>query len=367
MHNNKKIFNEKKILVTGNSGFKGAWLTLYLNKISNAKLFGFSDKCNWSRGIFNKSNISKYAEQYWGDIKDFKKVKYVITKIKPDIIFHFAAQPIVSHGYINAKDTYETNFNGTLNLLESIKKINKKIYVIVITSDKVYRNNIISKTLSENSSLGGICPYSSSKACVEILAETYSLICKDIFINTVRSGNVIGGGDWSENRIIPDIFRAYSNNKFIKIRNPNAIRPWSYVLDIVRGYVNTAENLIEKKDKSFNSFNFSSDIPFKSVNDISKKILKILKNKIQILYDPLFLGKEAESIILSNKKAKRELGWNPIYKENDMIKSTTQWYQNVINGACPLNISEELLTMYLRDFYKLNNIENEKEIGRVNA
>ena len=366
MYNNKKIFNEKRILVTGNSGFKGAWLTLYLNKISNAKLFGFSDKCNWSKGIFTKSNIAKYVEQYWGDIKDFKKVNYVISKTKPDIIFHFAAQPIVSHGYINAKNTYETNFNGTLNLLESIKKINKKIYVIIITSDKVYRNDIINKTLSENSLLGGICPYSSSKACVELLAETYSVIAKEKFINTVRSGNVIGGGDWSENRIIPDIFRAY-RDKILNIRNPNAIRPWSYVLDIIRGYVNTAENLIDKECKTINSFNFSSDIPLKSVNDITQRILDILKYKINITFDPLFVGKEAESIKLCNEKAKNILGWKPIYDQKEMIKNTTEWYQRVIDGQSPLNVSEKLLSRYIEDFKKFNKTFYDQEKGKMNA
>ena len=367
MYNTKDTLNKKKILITGNSGFKGAWLTLYLNKICNAKLFGFSDKCKWDKGIFTPSNITNYVKQYWGDIKDFNRVNYIINKTKPDIIFHFAAQPIVSQGYIDSKNTFETNFNGTLNLLESIKKIKKNIFIIIITSDKVYRNNVSDKILVENSPLGGICPYSSSKACVEIISETYSIMMKNKFLNTVRAGNVIGGGDWSENRILPDIFRAYYENKSLKIRNPKAVRPWSYVLDIIRGYVYTAENILNSKDKSFKSFNFSSDMHFKSVNDMSKKILKILKNKMQITYDPIFIGKEAESIKLSNEKAKRELGWHPIYNQESMIRYTTEWYQKVIDGESPLIVSEKLLDRYLEDCEKFYNVYDFKRKGKVNA
>ena len=367
MNENINTFNSKKILITGNSGFKGAWLTLYLNKICNSKLYGFSDRFNWEKGIFNKKNITDYVEQYWGDIKDFNKLNFVVSKIEPDIIFHFAAQPIVSEGYKNSKNTFETNINGTLNLFESIKNIKKNIYIIIITSDKVYKNNISNNTLDETASLGGICPYSSSKACVEIISETYAYSMQNKFIYTVRAGNVIGGGDWSENRIIPDIFRAYNNNKPLKIRNPNSVRPWSYVLDIIRGYLIAAHKIIYTKDKSFKSFNFSSDIKFKSVNDISKNIFRLLTNEIQVIYDPIFVGKEADVIKLCSKKAKKELGWQALYDYESMIKYTTRWYRKVIKGDNPLIVSEELLEKYLTDYYKFEKNFHLNLKGNLNA
>ncbi len=367
MNENINTFNGKKILITGNSGFKGAWLTLYLNKICNSKLYGFSDMFNWKKGIFNAKNITNYVEQYWGNIKDFNKVNCIVNKIEPDIIFHFAAQPIVSEGYKNSKNTYETNINGTLNLFESIKNIKKNVYIIIITSDKVYKNNIRNNVLDETSSLGGICPYSSSKACVEIISETYSYSLQNKFIYTVRAGNVIGGGDWSENRIIPDIFRAYNNNKPLKIRNPNSVRPWSYVLDIIRGYLDAAQNIINTKDKSFKSFNFSSDMKFKSVNDISRKIFSLLTNEIQVIYDPLFIGKEAEVIKLCSMKAKKVLGWQALYDYEPMIKYTTSWYRKVIGGDNPLIVSEELLENYLADYYKCEKNFHLNLEGNLNA
>ena len=190
---------------------------------------------------------------------------------------------------------------------------------------------------------------------------------KNKFLCTVRAGNVIGGGDWSKDRIIPDIFRAFIKNKSLKIRNPNSVRPWSYVLDIIRGYIDAAENAINTKDKSFKSFNFSSDIKLTSVNDITKKILGQLDNKIQLIYDPIFIGKEADSIKLNNKKAKEELGWYPKYDYETIIKHTTNWNRKVISGDNPLLISEQLLDNYLMDYnqFEKNFYTNFK--GNLNA
>ncbi len=360
--------DNKKILITGNTGFKGAWLTLYLNKICNSKLIGFSDKFHWERGIFNDKNINKFIKQYWGDIKNFNLLNSIIDQNKPDIIFHFAAQPLVSIGYEKPSNTFNTNINGTINLLESIRRLSKPVYVVIITSDKVYKNTS-RNLLNEDSKLGGACPYSSSKACVEIIAETYSNISKNKYINTVRAGNVLGGGDWSKDRIIPDILKSYIYSKPIIVRNPNATRPWSYVLDILRGYIYTAQYMIENKAKPFQSYNFSSDNENKSVNQITKNILNNINYKNKIVYDPIFVGQESKSINLSNKKAKEILKWYPLYDFEKMIKYTAEWYKKFIKNENELEISKDLLDKYLKDLNILSekSLESKKFKRYINA
>lgn len=354
----KNIFDDKKILITGNTGFKGAWLTLYLNKICNAELIGFADKFNWREGIFNNNNSKDYIKQYWGDIKNFNIINSIVSSEKPDIIFHLAAQPLVSVGYENPKDTFDVNITGTVNLLESLKCLSKTVFILVITSDKVYKNTG-HNLLKEESKLGGICPYSASKACIEIVTETYSNIYKNKYINSARAGNVLGGGDWSKDRIIPDIIKSFLDNKPLRVRNPNAERPWSYVLDVIRGYLLIIENMVKFKRGGFESFNFAADIENKSVKEITSYICKEIKYSNEVIYDPLFVGKEAQAIKLSNNKSKEVLNWYPIYDFDNTLKYTTKWYKDFCNKYDVLDTAVKLLNKYLTD---LNN-ENDRNIN----
>lgn len=357
------MLDNKKILITGNTGFKGAWLTLYLKKTCTSDLYGFSDNIPWVNGIFSKKNIKNYTKQYWGNICKFDAIHNCLKEIKPDIIFHLAAQPIVSIGYMKPRETFETNINGTLNLLEAAKNIDKEVKIILITSDKVYKSKNDLKVHDEISEIGGSCPYSSSKACCEIIAETYAKILKNASICTVRAGNVIGGGDWSKDRIVPDLFKAYKNNINLNIRFPFAIRPWTYVLDVCRGYTDIASYMVENKKLKFDSFNFSSNVENLTVKDLAKNIFKKLRYKNKLLFNSSFIGKEASSIKLNNKKAKNVLGWVPLYNEEQIINITVEWYQKVLRGENSNEVSEKLVKKYIA---KINNIKNKNSTSFSN-
>jgi CDP-glucose 4,6-dehydratase len=232
------IYKNKTILVTGHTGFKGAWLTLWL-KALGAKVVGYSLQPPTEPSLFETLELEKHITHIIGDIRDAEKVRTVFEKHKPDIVFHLAAQPLVRVSYDNPRYTFETNVIGTLNVLEAAKKTPSVKVLVNITTDKCYQNKEISYSYQEQDPLGGNDPYSSSKACSEHITHAYrqSFFHPDnhgtkhtLAIATARAGNVLGGGDWAQDRIIPDCVKALSQNKPIQIRNPNAVRPWQFVL-----------------------------------------------------------------------------------------------------------------------------------------
>lgn len=237
MFNN--IYKNKKVLITGHTGFKGSWLTLWL-LLLGAKVIGYSLPPNTNPNLFSELKLSKEIIDIRGDIRDIKKIKKIIKKYKPDIIFHLAAQPIVKISYENPIETIETNILGTSNLLEASKNYNFIKGIINVTSDKCYLNKESIFGYRETDKLGGFDPYSASKACSEILTSAYRKSFfkdKKTLISSVRAGNVIGGGDWSKFRIIPDCIKSITKNKDIIIRNPSSIRPWQFVLEPLSGYL----------------------------------------------------------------------------------------------------------------------------------
>ena len=236
-----KQYRNKKVLVTGHTGFKGSWLTLWL-KILGAEVVGISKEILNSKGLYtylSKSDI--LSSEYFLDIVNLKDLRRAILETKPDYIFHLAAQPIVSKSYLNPSLTFYTNAIGTMNILESIREIKDDINLVLITSDKCYENVETYYGYKEIDKLGGKDPYSASKACAEIISNSYiRSIYKNagnIKISTARAGNVIGGGDWSLDRLIPDAVKAWQNNQTLGIRNPKSTRPWQYVLEPLRGYL----------------------------------------------------------------------------------------------------------------------------------
>ncbi len=256
MHEKLLTYKNKKVFITGNSGFKGAWLSLFLKELG-AKVIGYSDRIKWEKSVFDYNSINN-IKQFWGDIRDYKSLEKCITENKPDFIFHLAAQPLVIEGFKSPFDTFTTNINGTLNLLDIIYKKFCSVPLILVTSDKVYDNcNNKIKKFSEISSLKGNCPYSVSKVICELLSSSYFGVEKNMIVRTVRGGNVIGGGDWSKNRIIPDLVKSFINQATPILRNPNHTRPWSYVLDTILGYLLVGLDTINSK-KSFDSFNIGS-------------------------------------------------------------------------------------------------------------
>lgn len=325
----KLFWKNKKVFVTGHTGFKGAWLCLILNQLG-AKITGYSLQPDGSNVIYKESKIEKNIKNYYKDIRDYKKLNLALQNSKPDIVFHLAAQPIVLDSYELPKHTFEVNFNGTLNILEGIKK-NKIKSSVIVTTDKVYKNlnkNIAFKEVDE---LGGDDPYSASKSATEILVNSYncSFFKKKIKVATVRAGNIIGGGDRANRRILPDYFRSVKNKKKLKIRFPNAVRPWQFVLEPLIGYLMIAEanyrNKIPKKVQQ--NWNFSP-IHYKnfSVSQIIEEINKYFH--IPVIHDLKKSQLEKKFLKLSSSKAKKYIGWKPYYDIKKTIKKIVDWELN---------------------------------------
>ena len=322
-----KYYKGKRVLITGHTGFKGSWLAYILDSIG-AEITGYSLEPKTEPSLFKSLSFSKNFNSIIGDIRDKKKFKQTVYSSNPDFIFHLAAQPLVIESYNNPKETFEINFNGTLNLLEILKELNSSVQVVFVTTDKVYENLELGFPFVETDKLGGKDPYSASKAASEILIDSYSKSFfknSDINIATARAGNVIGGGDWSDNRLIPDIIKAKQNNRPLNIRNPKAIRPWQHVLEPLFGYLTLGVALKQNPVKFSTSWNFGPEVEdTKTVKDILN-VGKKLEVVGEVIYEDISLI-EAQSLKLNITKAKKELSFKPIWKAEQAIKATFEWY-----------------------------------------
>lgn len=326
----KKFFRNKKVLITGNTGFKGSWLSLWMYHLG-AKVMGISNGYTSQPSNFKILKLEKKITHKKIDIRNFKKTSSAILKFNPDFIFHLAAEAIVKKAYKNPYYAWATNTFGTINVLETLKKIKKNIVVVIITSDKVYKNLEISRGYTESDILGGLDPYSASKAAADLAAQSY-INCdlnnkKNIKISIARAGNVIGGGDWSEGRIIPDCIKNWSKNKSVKIRSPKSTRPWQHVLDVLNGYITLAIKL--KKDKNFNgeAFNFGPKIEKKSevINVVKKMQTYWKKGNWNIEKDTNL--KESKLLKLNSSKSKKILKWKCKLNLSKSIFFTVDWYK----------------------------------------
>ena len=348
---NENFWKNKKILITGHTGFKGSWLTVWLKKLGS-DIIGFSKSVPTTPSLYEILNIENDITSVIGDIQDYELVKETINKYEPEIVFHMAAQSLVIKSYSDPIETFSTNVMGTVNLLYAIKETKKPNVVVNVTSDKCYQNNESLKGYSEDDPMGGHDPYSSSKGCAELITKSFrnsffnSDDGKQIALASVRAGNVIGGGDWAENRLIPDIIRAIKNKESVKIRNPNALRPWQHVLDPLNGYMILAEKLWEEQNKYSEGWNFGPDKnEIKSVSWIIEKFNEFWKNKIDWTIDKNELH-EANNLILNCQKAKTKLGWNPKVDMETTIKWTIEWYERYFDKEDMKKITEEQIEKF---------------------
>ena len=333
MSNLKNFFYKKKVIVTGHTGFKGSWLTLWL-KTYGANIFGISKDIPTIPSNFNTSKVYNGIKNYKLDILDQKKLKKLFLKIKPDYVFHLAAQSLVKKSYEDPSITWNTNLIGTLNILESLRQLNKNCVAVLVTSDKCYLNKETHKGYKESDTLGGEDPYSASKASTEILIKSYVKSFfkeknKKIYIASVRAGNVIGGGDWSKNRLIPDCIIKWSKHKAVKIRSPLSTRPWQHVLEAVYGYILLATKLSKNFKLHGESFNFGpSNNSNYNVIFLVKTINKFWKNiKWSIVANKNKLFKESNLLRLNIQKVKKVIKWRPILKFEECIAMTINWYR----------------------------------------
>lgn len=332
------FYRGKKIFVTGHTGFKGAWLTEWLLHLG-ANVTGFSIDVPTEPSIFEALGLSKRAKDMRGDILHGPSIEAAIKEANPEIVFHLAAQPLVRLSYDQPKLTFETNAIGTLNVLEAIRKTSSVKAAVMITTDKVYENIEREYSYREEDKLGGYDPYSASKACAEIIISSYvRSFFKDgrsIAIASARAGNVIGGGDWSLDRIIPDTARAWSAGKSVNVRNPASTRPWQHVLEPLGGYLLLVEKLFNEPKKFHGeAFNFGPTLEAnRTVLDLMKECEKNWPDMKHIL-EPDKSGKhEANLLSLSIEKAKEQLGWHPKLSFSETIQWTIDWYKNYYKNS----------------------------------
>jgi len=350
----REFWKRKKVLITGHNGFKGSWLCLFLMELG-AEIFGVSLKNDDPNALFNKLGIKKNLGEKIIDIRNNELLADTLADFSPDIVFHLAAQPLVRDSYLKPVDTWSTNVMGTISILEAIRKLKKKVIFVGITTDKVYHNNEWIYGYRENDRLGGDDPYSSSKAAAELAINAWKnsfALNSQVFISSARAGNVIGGGDYAKDRIVPDIFRSLKENKVLKIRNPKSTRPWQHVLEPLWGYLLLAEKMNE--DSSFSdSYNFGPEYSSnRTVQDFVDTFSKVVEIKYTILpNDKLF--KESKLLHLVSDKAKKALNWKPIWDFEKTIFRTASWYNKVQK-----NLSNEFALCMddLSEFIKEQNI-----------
>lgn len=321
----------KRVFLTGHTGFKGAWLALWLQKMG-AQVSGYALEPASEPNLFRIAKIHEGMDSQFGDIRDFKKMLNCIEHAKPEIVIHMAAQAIVKHSYNFPIETYETNVMGTVNLLEACLQVGSVKAVVNVTSDKCYENFEREKGYSEDEQMGGYDPYSSSKGCAELVTAAYrrSFFTKrNIGLASARAGNVIGGGDWSPDRLFPDIFRAVTNKKPVLIRNPHAVRPWQHVLEPINGYLKLAQRIFEKPEHFSQGFNFGPrDEDARSVGYIVEKVTKNWGNGASYSIEPDYSGPhEANILRLDISKAGQLLKWIPKWSLDTTLNETVEWYK----------------------------------------
>lgn len=351
MIQNKNFWKDKTVLITGHSGFKGTWLSLFLTKLG-ARVTGLSIDPPTKINIYNTINLKKHIyKDIYCNILDFNNLENKIVSIQPEIIFHLAAQSIVSRSFREPYYTYDTNFKGTLNILEILRKnnFNKPQVFINVTSDKSYFNDESGKAFTEEDRLQGNDIYSNSKSCSELITKSYYdnfFINENISIATARAGNVIGGGDWADDRLIPDFFRSVIEKKQMIIRNPHHIRPWQHVLESLNGYILLAEKLYLNKKLS-GAWNFGPSYEdMLSVKDVISKILNFYpKNNVFLSSDINFY--ESSILKINSNKSNKLLGWRQQWDLSKSISNTIEWYSAYIHKENMFNFTQTQIDKFI--------------------
>jgi CDP-glucose 4,6-dehydratase len=333
-------------LITGHTGFKGAWLTMWLTSLGH-KVSGISlDPIE--NALFTTANLSELVENDLRiDIRNADETISAIKSIEPDVVFHLAAQPLVRESYLDPRGTFETNAMGTLNVLEGVSNTKSVKAHVVITTDKVYRNVNQVAGYIESDPLGGDDPYSASKAMADILTHSWVTSFPSPPTTIVRAGNVIGGGDVSHDRLMPDLINAYSNGKVPNLRYPNAVRPWQHVLDCLNGYLMIADHLLA--GNQLPSINIGPDSgSFKTVLDVANLVAFQLSVEKGWIEDSGENPHEADLLALDANLAKKNLGWNDKLKFEEAINWTTEWYKSVNSGVLSKEISFKQVAKFIK-------------------
>ena len=349
----ENFYKDKTVLLTGATGFKGSWMALWLYEMG-ANVIDYSLAPLTDEDHFNLLKLENKITHIQGDILDLNKLTDVFNKYNPEIVFHLAAQALVRLSYDNPKLTFDTNVAGSVNVLEAIRASDSVRSFVYVTSDKAYKNKEWTWGYRENDELGGHDPYSASKAAAEIVFSSYndSFFSKkaDIGVGTVRAGNVIGGGDWALDRIIPDCIRSLRANKPIVIRNPHATRPWQHVLEPLSGYLLLAMKLYQDPDNYSGAWNFGPNIKsIKTVKELSEKVISVFgKGQLDLQYDKN-ANHEASILHLNCDKSNTKLSWYPTWDFDATIERTVNWYIGHLNGDDPKDLTMLDINKFLKE------------------
>ena len=325
-----EFWSGKRVLVTGHTGFKGAWLCIWLRELG-ALVSGFSLKPTTSPALYDLAKLGETITSHMGDIRSEAAIRQVIRTAEPEILIHMAAQPLVRASYADPVTTYATNVMGTVHVLEAAREVESVKVVINVTSDKCYENREWDWAYRESDAMGGYDPYSSSKGCAELVTSAYRrsfLTDTGIALASARSGNVIGGGDWSAGRIVPDLLRAVETGESIDIRNPEAVRPWQHVLEPLAGYLILAQKLLEDESRYADAWNFgpseNSAIP---VRELARRLFNLLESEAGWKDSSQASPYESQLLRLDVSKAKQGLGWEPLWSIDDTLEKVAEWHR----------------------------------------
>lgn len=330
-----KSWQGRRVFLTGHTGFKGSWLALWLSRL-RARVRGYAlDPCT-EPNLFTLASVGAVVEDVRGDVRDYARLEASMMEFAPEVVFHLAAQPIVRRSYADPLGTYATNVMGTVHVLEAVRKTPTVRAVVCVTTDKCYQNQEWVWPYRETDPLGGSDPYASSKACAEIVSAAFRssffpperLQEHHVAVATARAGNVIGGGDWSEDRLIPDLVRGFSSGQPVLIRRPNAIRPWQHVLESLQGYMMLAQQLLAQHARFASSYNFGpSDEDTWPVERIASRLAEMWGNGASWVRDSEPTAHESNILRLDASKARLELGWKPRLGIEEALEWTMAWYQ----------------------------------------
>ena len=354
--NFKEFYKGKRVFITGHTGFKGSWLCLMLHQFE-AELYGYALDPPTEPSLYKEADVDKIVNSTIGDIRDFDLLVATLKKIKPEIIIHMAAQPLVRYSYQSPRETYEVNVMGTVNLLEAIRLIGGVKSVVNVTTDKCYENKEWHWGYRENEPMGGYDPYSNSKVFSDLVTASFrssffnpkDYVKHGVAVATARAGNVVGGGDWAEDRLIPDFICSISKGETAKIRSPYAIRPWQHVLDPLSGYLLLSKKLYEDGNKFGGAWNFGpEDSDARNVEYVIQTLCEYLGEQAQYEIDTNPQPHEANYLKLDCSKAKAELGWVPRWNIETMLKSIIVWNKGFLEGKKVRDITEMQIEDYFR-------------------
>lgn len=350
-------WDKKRVLITGHTGFKGSWLALWLAQ-RGARVIGYALPPPSEPSLFELANVDQRIVSVQSDVRSLSQLQYAISEHNPEIVFHLAAQSIVGYSYEHPVETFETNVLGTVNVLEAVRKADCVRAVVVVTSDKCYENKEWTWGYRETDSLGGYDPYSASKGCAELVTASYR---RAYYSNgeesggrhslppvaSVRAGNVIGGGDWAQDRLVPDVMRGILTGGSVELRNPDAVRPWQHVLDPLSGYLLVAERLWRFGHEYAEAWNFGpTDLDLYTVGEVVDNLKALWQNKKVHVRKAAALYAETKHLRLDVSKATTKLSWRPKLNAEEAFKWTVDWYKRYQGGMEIDKLTEEQITRY---------------------